>query len=490
MSTAQIDLASLQLTGPKGSTLRANVLEALEELTVSQTITGASTVQMTLSDPHRTLLRSGLLSVRTTVIVAGSAYELAQVAKSGPKVTVTFEDIAVAALRLKKGARSVAAGKMSRAQFCTTLIREVGWVKVASAPGAKSLVQLSRGSGATAATGETVGPGGWGNFGSTSTTPTPATTTTTTKSAAATKADEEDTWTAVTRILGEIDWRVCVIGGVVYLAPDSWLMSHAKKTYALSESSPGVDNIDVDWDVGKPAATATMQVWSGYTDLTVGSPVTLSGMGPGNGSWLVESITRKAHTKLCDVQLIHPQPTLPEPADTGAGLGGIGEGGWGSFTIPDTAAGGPGTLQVTEHGGGGLTICERFVQYALSANGKPYVWGASGPNSWDCSGLVQWAAGKVGVSLPKPVSSQSKRLRYIPVQQAIATRGALIFRGMPGVSGSTDHIVISLGNGYTIEARGKNYGCGIFPLKGRQFTGAGVIPAIPPDTTARDIRGG
>ena len=61
MSTAAIDLATLQLTGPKGSTLHADVLAALEDLSISQTITGASTVSMTLSDPHRTLLRSGLL---------------------------------------------------------------------------------------------------------------------------------------------------------------------------------------------------------------------------------------------------------------------------------------------------------------------------------------------------------------------------------------------------------------------------------------------
>lgn len=267
-------------------------------------------------------------------------------------------------------------------------------------------------------------------------------------------------------------------------------MSHAKKSYALSESSPGVDNIDINWDTGKPAATATAQIWAGYTDLTVGSAVTLSGLGPGDGSWLVESITRKAHSKLCDVNLIHPQPTLPEPAEeAGAALGAMGEGGWGSFTIPETGITPSGTLQVTEHGGGGLTICELFIRAALTAEHKPYLWGASGPNAYDCSGLVQWAASKVGVSLPKPVSSQSKRLRYIPLQQAIATRGAIIFRGTPGINGPTDHIVISLGNGYTIEARGKAYGCGIFPLKGRQFTGAGIIPAIPPDTTARDLRG-
>ena len=40
------------------------------------------------------------------------------------------------------------------------------------------------------------------------------------------------------------------------------------------------------------------------------------------------------------------------------------------------------------------------VDYAMSRIGCPYVWGAEGPNSFDCSGLVRWAYLQVGISLP------------------------------------------------------------------------------------------
>lgn len=40
------------------------------------------------------------------------------------------------------------------------------------------------------------------------------------------------------------------------------------------------------------------------------------------------------------------------------------------------------------------------VDYAASRVGCPYVWGASGPSSFDCSGLVMWAYAQIGISLP------------------------------------------------------------------------------------------
>ena len=40
------------------------------------------------------------------------------------------------------------------------------------------------------------------------------------------------------------------------------------------------------------------------------------------------------------------------------------------------------------------------VDYALSRIGCPYVWGAAGPNEFDCSGLVTWAYAQVGISVP------------------------------------------------------------------------------------------
>src|SRR5690606_15516206 len=41
------------------------------------------------------------------------------------------------------------------------------------------------------------------------------------------------------------------------------------------------------------------------------------------------------------------------------------------------------------------------LRAAVSKLGRPYVWGGSGPDSFDCSGLVQWAYGQAGVRMPR-----------------------------------------------------------------------------------------
>src|SRR5436309_13571890 len=47
------------------------------------------------------------------------------------------------------------------------------------------------------------------------------------------------------------------------------------------------------------------------------------------------------------------------------------------------------------------------VNTALAQVGKPYVWGGAGPNSFDCSGLVQYSYKAAGVSLPHSSRMQS-----------------------------------------------------------------------------------
>lgn len=59
------------------------------------------------------------------------------------------------------------------------------------------------------------------------------------------------------------------------------------------------------------------------------------------------------------------------------------------------------------------------VDYAMSRLGCPYVWAASGPNSFDCSGLVMWCYGKTGKSLPHNSESLKRAAKaVIPVSEA------------------------------------------------------------------------
>ena len=120
-----------------------------------------------------------------------------------------------------------------------------------------------------------------------------------------------------------------------------------------------------------------------------------------------------------------------------------------------------------------------FLQAALAQNGDRYVFGAeaalndANPHTFDCSELVQWAAHRAGVSIPDGSANQLAHVRRhgteISVEEALRTPGALLFR--------RGHVAISLGDGRTIEARGRNYGVGIFNARGR-FTAAGLVPGM------------
>jgi cell wall-associated NlpC family hydrolase len=85
------------------------------------------------------------------------------------------------------------------------------------------------------------------------------------------------------------------------------------------------------------------------------------------------------------------------------------------------------------------------IDRALAQRGKPYVWAAGGPGSFDCSGLVQYAFTAAGVSLPH--SSRMQSSRGTPVSRAEARPGDLVAFYSP-----VSHIGIYLGNGQMVHA--------------------------------------
>jgi cell wall-associated NlpC family hydrolase len=57
------------------------------------------------------------------------------------------------------------------------------------------------------------------------------------------------------------------------------------------------------------------------------------------------------------------------------------------------------------------------VAIALAQVGKQYVWGAIGPERFDCSGLMQWSYAQIGIRIPRSTATQWPGLRAISLSQ-------------------------------------------------------------------------
>ena len=73
----------------------------------------------------------------------------------------------------------------------------------------------------------------------------------------------------------------------------------------------------------------------------------------------------------------------------------------------------------------GATFGQSIVNYAAQEAGKPYVYGAAGPDSFDCSGLVQFVYARAGVALPRTTNEQYAAMRHVP--QSAAVPGDVLF---------------------------------------------------------------
>jgi cell wall-associated NlpC family hydrolase len=94
------------------------------------------------------------------------------------------------------------------------------------------------------------------------------------------------------------------------------------------------------------------------------------------------------------------------------------------------------------------------VNYATSKEGDPYVWGATGPTSFDCSGLVYAAYKAAGFNMPRTTAATIGTMGA-GVDEAHAVPGDVVYFNEPG---ATDHVGIYIGNGQMINApeTGKN----------------------------------
>jgi cell wall-associated NlpC family hydrolase len=87
---------------------------------------------------------------------------------------------------------------------------------------------------------------------------------------------------------------------------------------------------------------------------------------------------------------------------------------------------------------------KKAIAFASAQLGDPYVYGGTGPNGWDCSGLVQAAWRAAGVSLPRVVGPQYSATKHISMSQL--QPGDLVFYA------SMSHVGMYIGHGKVIHA--------------------------------------
>ena len=87
----------------------------------------------------------------------------------------------------------------------------------------------------------------------------------------------------------------------------------------------------------------------------------------------------------------------------------------------------------------------KAMRLALAQIGKPYVWGGTGPDAFDCSGLMQWSWAGAGIGMPRVAADQQTWAIPVPISQV--KPGDLVFFGNPA-----HHVGMYVGDGLMVEA--------------------------------------
>jgi peptidoglycan DL-endopeptidase CwlO len=122
---------------------------------------------------------------------------------------------------------------------------------------------------------------------------------------------------------------------------------------------------------------------------------------------------------------------------------------------------------------GGSGGADRAIAFAKAQVGDPYVWGAAGPDAWDCSGLMLRAWAQAGVSLPH--YSVAQYYAGSPISAGDLRPGDLVFWGTTSSPESIHHVAMYIGGGQIVHA----------PRTGRPVSVDSMYYWTPPNFFAR-----
>jgi cell wall-associated NlpC family hydrolase len=114
------------------------------------------------------------------------------------------------------------------------------------------------------------------------------------------------------------------------------------------------------------------------------------------------------------------------------------------------------------------------VAFALRQVGKPYQWGADGPDAYDCSGLVYTAYAAAGIAIARTTFGWRQDGPPVPLAQ-IEPGDLLFYPGSDGTPANPGHVVMYLGGGQVIQAPKTGQDVQVDPLDL-----AGVVVATRP----------
>ncbi|MGP3945606.1 NlpC/P60 family protein [Streptomyces sp. 6N106] len=182
--------------------------------------------------------------------------------------------------------------------------------------------------------------------------------------------------------------------------------------------------------------------------------------------------TAKAQRKLLDSGALGPAKSASPPAPAPGG---------GTRTTPApgpgraTPAGTPSPVATVTAprprrapGRPGMATAEagkRALAYALNQIGKPYVWGAEGPNSFDCSGLTSSAWAHAGRLIPRTSQEQWRRLPRVPLNKLRPGDLVIYYKG-------ASHVAMYAGNGQVVQAPRPGQRVKLSPLASNPLHGA------------------
>lgn len=306
-------------------------------------------------------------------------------------------------------------------------------------------------------------------------------------------ADEASSWSTFQRLAEQLGYICFEALGTVYFGKPSWLVSRLPTVNVIWGGEDG-ENLGKTREVVASDVSVAEQrgmvVTNGlpecrrstdsanaievsfevnYYDAELfrpGRAIRLYGVPQFYARYLITKVTYPiAGGGVVQVSAVSSTDPVPQPeqAEAKTGLSG-------GATGAATSGGGGSAKQ------SGTKSALDFVNAALTQSGDRYVFGAevnladADPDAFDCSELVQWAAARVGVNVPDGSQNQRRFCKKISVDQAVKTRGALLF--------TSGHVAISLGNGRTIEARNHKVGVGQFTAASIHFIDGGLVPGL------------